>query len=971
MRISLNGAWKIGNERIYDRVIEVPGLAGDPKEPNCGTLWYKRDIVLPKGEWSHATLLLKGARFCPDVYLNGEWVSHAAGGMACTTHRLPGGMLQPGTVLTLEIALKSLNDISSLDASYIPQADHWRSNVSSCLWDDVELNLHGHARISRVIASGDVENDEVTVRWETEVHTSEAQNDQISVQVRLENGDGQAVAEGTSTGTACGSMALKLNGSCRLWSPDDPACYRLKVLLMLNNKASDEEEMTFGLKQFKVVGKGFELNRYPVTFRSGTVVWHRWTRDPEASGLAFDRDWFEHNIIRRLKSHGANGLRFHLGNPPEQLLDLCDQLGLMVQLEWHFFHGMTASKESLVEQWKNWLDRSQRHPCICIIHPWNETEGEELNTAYAAISELASDYPPLVFSHRDVLHIHKYWWSMFENVGLYYDSADEFPQPIVADEFGGNYLDGDGSPGEYPMLRESFLRFLGKNHTREQRLQLHAESNTQIAEYWRRVGAAGFSPFCALGSPEDGNHHFLGRLKDGRPKEVWAGLTAAYSPLSCSLEVWNRNEEPGAAVKLPLHFFNETADPVVLTALVSIFTEEDHSEVHEPVTVICPLEPFSTEVRTVELLLPGIEGEWRYEAVLINEVPGVKHSIVSSWRFRTLTVKTSSVLQQAMIAVPEAETELRAFLIDQGLMVCELEDAAADAVLVSAVTWRALSLNRNLRDTLAVLIDKGCSVVMTGIGPQKLGQGYLENGELGPLQGQPVVDEPDKQEIELFKGIKLLFREVPEPESCLHPAVGNTSLWQHLPQQSTWLWNGLRGGLIVPAYDMEPTGLGRAAFLSLWEGRGADLQELAKGNYFAYELAGFYAFSSGWSQETSQVLRDKVIQLVEDAPALQVAINPQAKINVTNLTENCESIMEGGAESLTTLAQCGKNLARSPVVLIQFGSGKGKLLLSQTITNGRLAEAFGEPGLYGIRRDPAACQFVLNMLESSLSDWNR
>ena len=137
-----------------------------------------------------------------------------------------------------------------------------------------------------------------------------------------------------------------------------------------------------------------------------------------------------------------------------------------------------------------------------------------------AIKELAVEYPPLVISHRDVLHIHKYWWSIFENVGVYYDSADVFGMPVMADEFGGNYLDGEANPGLYPTVAESFLRFLGGKHTKELRLQLHTEANARVAEYWRRIGAAGFSPFCIAGSPEDGNHHFMGRLEEADPKPV-------------------------------------------------------------------------------------------------------------------------------------------------------------------------------------------------------------------------------------------------------------------------------------------------------------------------------------------------------------------------------------------------------------------------------------------------------------------
>jgi hypothetical protein len=52
--------------------------------------------------------------------------------------------------------------------------------------------------------------------------------------------------------------------------------------------------------------------------------------------------------------------------------------------------------------------------------------------------------------------------------------------------------------------------------------------------------------------------------------------------------------------------------------------------------------------------------------------------------------------------------------------------------------------------------------------------------------------------------------------------------------------------------------------------------------------------------------------------------------------------------------------------MISFGEGKGKLIVSQLLTAGRLARGFGEDGLYGIRFDPVANQFVLNMMEAVL-----
>ncbi len=966
MKLCLDGSWEAGTNRSYDRVVQVPGLASDPGRINQATLWYKKEINLPPGKWSHATLILNGARFCPSIYIEGEKVSESSGGMTVTTHLLGSKDVVPGNRIILEIALKSLKDVDPQDASKIPSASLWRSNISSCLWDNVILRLHRSSRITRLIPFPDLKKNRISVYWEIE--NLLPANESLDINIQVINQDGTALAyTEVEDIDGKGKAYVYLDKTYKLWSPENPSCYRLKAVLRNKDEELDSCEMTLGLKEFRTEGRNFVLNDKPVSWRGGTVVWHRWLRDSEARELAFNAEWFKKNIILRLKDHGANAIRFHLGTPPEAFLNFCDKHGMMVQIEWSFFHGIKASKKSIIQQWRNWLNLCMKHPSICIIQGWNETEGEEIKKGFSALDALAPEYPPLVIAHRDTLHLHRYWWSLSENLGLYYDSACQFDQPTIVDEFGGNYLDGEGNPGGYPQLRESFLRFLGRDHTKNLRLQLHCESTTQIAEYWRRMGVAGFSPFCILGSPEDGNHHFLGKLEEANPKEVWAGLTAAYSPRSCSLEVWDRNYVPGERVTLPLCFFNDTNNAASLIATVNIVLEKNHSSILTEKKVRGEVSAYSTEKREIRVQLPVKEGEWRFQAILNNPSKTVFHPVISSWRFRTMKIKVPAILQGIEIAVPEWEKELVDFLEENNLGVGEVEHPEAKILVTSAATWTKLSRNSHVKYLLKKAIGRGCSVVMLDIGPMDLGQEYLTmNDDLSCLPGSKSVKNPETLEIDLFYGIKILFHKLAEAESCIHPSESDNSLWENLDQQATWLWNGLRGGLIVPARDMEVTGLGPSAFVSLWRSRGADVALIKGNSYFACELAGFYAFSKEKNAENE--LRAKVKLLVEDAPALQLAIDSDAPIKVFDLVNLYKQSKKGQIKNLIPLASCEKNLTRTPVTQINFGKGKGKLILSQLITNGRLAKGYGRKGLYGIRPDPAAAQFVLNMLKKCAAE---
>ena len=116
-----------------------------------GTLWFRRSVRLPQAPFARAFLLLGGARFCPSVYVNGDFCAQAQGGMGQLRLPLDHPACKPGAWISLEICLHSLQDVPPDDASRIPETDWWRTNIASCLWDDVSLCFTGEAAIVRVI----------------------------------------------------------------------------------------------------------------------------------------------------------------------------------------------------------------------------------------------------------------------------------------------------------------------------------------------------------------------------------------------------------------------------------------------------------------------------------------------------------------------------------------------------------------------------------------------------------------------------------------------------------------------------------------------------------------------------------------------------------------------------------------------------------------------------------------------------
>ena len=384
--INLNGLWEYGLNRCYTAKGEVPGIHVDVTKPVKGTLWYRRNVDLPQGDWTDAVLELKGARFRPKVYVDGSLVSSQEGGMIRSLHGLAGRNLKPGGRICLEVQLQSLADTPSSDASFIPKVDQWRSNCASSLWDDVVLHLYSGTRTERVLPFCYSENKHLQLRYR--VSGAGAAEAVLAI---CKDGSPVVTLQGPAA-EGENSVELDYAGLLDEWSPADPVCYHLSIALKDDQgRTLDTYTQTLGLRSFGIRDKQFYLNGEPLKLRGGTVVWHRWMRDPEGLELGWDKEWFGKNIAGRLKSHGANMLRFHLGVPPERLLDLCDSLGLAVQYEWSFFHGAPASGQSMQEQYAKWFDMASRHPSVLLFHPYNETEGEQLKTVWSVGYKFATN----------------------------------------------------------------------------------------------------------------------------------------------------------------------------------------------------------------------------------------------------------------------------------------------------------------------------------------------------------------------------------------------------------------------------------------------------------------------------------------------------------------------------------------------------------------------------------------------------
>jgi len=528
-------------------------------------------------------------------------------------------------------------------------------------------------------------------------------------------------------------------------------------------------------------------------------------------------------------------------------------------------------------------------------------------------------------------------------VGVYYDDKDEFPMPVLADEFGGNYLDYEYNPGLYPELNPAFLRFLGENHTAEDRKWLQKVSHAKISEYWRRVGVAGFAPFCMISGPEDGNTYFEGNLKDGKFKPVFNELRAAYMPVSVSMDLWDRNFYPGQKINVNLHLFNDTAEEKSINCIYGVEGEKASGELHRT------LGAYSKEIAEVTFRMPKKAGEYTVYAAVDDAV--------SKW---DIIVTKLDSLTDRVVGVHSSESELIEFL-DANNIKYTIDFAHCDVIVGIEKTYNLLKTEKTLKTTIENALEKGISVAILGAGPKTLGEGY-ESDSVERIQKVRRVNVSELESTEIAFDIRLSFKGASEPESCVHPTRNMNELWENINRKSMWLWNGLRGGLIVPAVDMSVDGNEKESFEKMWASKGADIDKMKKSDYYAYELEGYYEYSEKEDETVKNALRQQVRFVVEDAPSLKDCINTEAEITVTNLHQKYNELpSSAGKIKYIDIVKAGKNLLRTPCVAVEFEDVKGRLLISQMMFDGRLANNF--TGFFDLRNDVAASQFLVNIIK--------
>ena len=397
--LNLNGEWEYAirekgkaEPASFDGKILVPfavesSLSGVQKTVTENQeLWYKRTFSVPSSWKSKQILLNFGAvDLRADVFVNDVLIGSHQGGYTPFTFNitpfLTGGNSQKLVVRVwdptdhgFQPRGKQVSDPNSI----------WYTAVTG-IWQTVwiEPAAENHITSIKSIPNIDAETVEITVQ------TSDCQSlDVVEVKLLSDNGTLIASAKGLS-GKA---LRLPINNP-KLWSPESPFLYTMKVSVLRSGKPIDEVSSYTAMRKIAAARDANGIMRMQLNnkdyFHYGPLDQGWWPDGlytaPTDEALVYD--------IKKTKDLGFNMIRKHVKVEPARWYYHCDREGILVwqdmpsgDLGNHWEPGRynggsdkNRTEESInnyYREWKEIIDLCISNPSVVVWVPFNEGWGQ-------------------------------------------------------------------------------------------------------------------------------------------------------------------------------------------------------------------------------------------------------------------------------------------------------------------------------------------------------------------------------------------------------------------------------------------------------------------------------------------------------------------------------------------------------------------------------------------------------------------
>ena len=357
--VNLPHDWAIGLPFKNDPALASKGsypLGRDYPETSVG--WYRRVFDVPASDTGRrVSVEFDGAYRETMVVFNGYYIGRHSGGydpfsFDLTDFALPGGP----NVLLVRV------DATLSDGWFYEGAGIYRH-----VW--LAKTAPVHVKKWGTLAAAKVEPGLATVSIRTEIENQSKNEANVRVISTVLDPSGKEAGKTAGTPSSVpvlGERAYQQQVVVRqpaLWSLEQRSLYKLITEVESGGVITDRYETRFGIRDLKFdPDQGFLLNGKPVKVK-GTCN----HQDHAGVGVALP-DAVQYFRVRKLQEMGCNAMRTSHNPPTPELLDACDELGMLVLDETR----MLSSNPEGLAQFENVVRRDRNHPSVFVWSMGNE-----------------------------------------------------------------------------------------------------------------------------------------------------------------------------------------------------------------------------------------------------------------------------------------------------------------------------------------------------------------------------------------------------------------------------------------------------------------------------------------------------------------------------------------------------------------------------------------------------------------------
>jgi hypothetical protein len=316
------------------RPAEVPGVWNTTVPGYSGAAWYEARFARPFEPDGTVRLVVGGANYLTDAWLNGVYLGQHEGGYGAFSFRCGHALHAGENRLTLRIVDPPPDgEIDGLQLRECPTSkEAWYGGYGGP-WGGVWLEQSARVWIEDVRVHGDLDNRRTHFRVTLATDLDQPADVRLQTTISRTDAAGRMAGSGVTAATVQPSgtaVAFSIRvARAEPWSPEWPELYAwdINVESADARAAGDWAGGTVGFRTVELRDGVLYLNGEP-RYLKGALLQPTYPRS-----LILPPDQIVKRDIESAQSAGVNLLRCHLRPPPAPLLSLADAAGIMTYVE--------------------------------------------------------------------------------------------------------------------------------------------------------------------------------------------------------------------------------------------------------------------------------------------------------------------------------------------------------------------------------------------------------------------------------------------------------------------------------------------------------------------------------------------------------------------------------------------------------------------------------------------------------------